>query len=89
VFFNGFDWDDVNIEHVARHGVTPSEAEQAVEDNNFLYYRIDESRYLGYGRTSASGYLVVVFVWRPKHIIRFVTARRMTDSERRRFSRRR
>jgi len=61
VFFNGFNWDDDNIEHVSRHGVTPSEAEQAVEDDNFLYYLVDESRYLGFGQTSAGRYLMAVF----------------------------
>jgi hypothetical protein len=27
-----FDWDDANEEHLARHGVTPEEAEEALTD---------------------------------------------------------
>ena len=26
----GFDWDDANVEHMARHDVTPNEAEQVM-----------------------------------------------------------
>ena len=29
---DGFDWDDGNIDHIAEHGVTPEEAEQALVD---------------------------------------------------------
>jgi uncharacterized protein len=28
-----FDWDAANIRHIARHKVTPEEAEQVVENN--------------------------------------------------------
>ncbi|MGD9892536.1 MAG: hypothetical protein AB7R89_09920 [Dehalococcoidia bacterium] len=27
-----FDWDEFNIEHIAEHGVTPTEAEDAILD---------------------------------------------------------
>jgi uncharacterized DUF497 family protein len=27
-----FDWDDANIEHIAAHGVSPTEAEDAILD---------------------------------------------------------
>jgi uncharacterized DUF497 family protein len=36
-----FDWDDVNRDHIARHGATPDEAEQ-VYWNDPLYLGWDE-----------------------------------------------
>jgi len=26
------DWDDANVEHIARHGITPEEAEEVLLD---------------------------------------------------------
>jgi len=27
-----YQWDDVNISHIARHGVSPTEAEEVIEN---------------------------------------------------------
>ncbi len=89
MFFAGFDWDEENKTHLSRHGVTPDEAEQVVEDEDLLYYHVGEERYLGYGQTAAGRYLTVIFAWRPRRVIRFVTARDMAQGERRLFRRRR
>ncbi len=31
-----FDWDDANILHLARHNITPEEAEQAIRNDSLL-----------------------------------------------------
>lgn len=32
----GFDWDDANEDHIARHGVTPAEAEEVVRGRVYV-----------------------------------------------------
>ncbi len=34
--YEEFDWDDNNIEHIARHGVEPWEAEEALLDPDVI-----------------------------------------------------
>lgn len=65
-----FDWDESNIRHIARHNVTPEEAEQVI-----LGYPLDlevqfneqepsEVRYLQLGATTSSRVLQVLSTWR-------------------------
>ena len=78
-----FDWDDSNVRHLARHGVTPDEVEQ--------FYRHDpliveeqlvngEERYLALGETDAVRRLALVFTIR-RFRVRFVTAYPMTREQ--------
>jgi uncharacterized DUF497 family protein len=85
---SGFDWDEENTAHIARHGVSLGEAEQVLEQDP-LILRTEDQKYLAYGQTEAGRYLLVVFAWRPKRIIRVVTARPMTDGEKKNYRRRR
>ena len=82
-----FEWDAVNTEHIARHSVDIDEAE-AVFDNRPLILRIQEGKYLGIGQTDEGRYLVVVFVRKPGRT-RVITARDLTDAEKKRLKRRR
>jgi uncharacterized DUF497 family protein len=62
-----FDWDDANIAHVAKHDVTPREAEEAYTNNPlYLGYSIvnGEERYSEVGETKAGRILVVVSTMR-------------------------
>lgn len=81
-----FEWDDANIDHVARHEVEPDEAE-AVLDNKPLILKTADDKYLAYGRTDEGRYLLVVFV-RKTGKVRVITARDMTEGEKRRLKRR-
>lgn len=71
-----FDWDKANIEHVARHGVRPKEAEQVIL-NEPLDLGIEivegEERVLNLGATAKGRILLVVTTWRENRI-RVVTA---------------
>ena len=50
-----FDWDEANTTHIARHGVRPEEAEEALTDPRRLVLRIrsqaGEERWTALGAT--------------------------------------
>ncbi len=71
-----FDWDSANSDHIARHRVTPEEAEQVVLNEPLdleLTLRNGEQRIVQVGETDAGRILVVVTTMRAKRI-RVVTA---------------
>lgn len=71
-----FNWDVGNIGHVARHGVSTDEVEEAILDPNTILLEIqacDEERVESVGATSGGRILVVVFTWRGE-AIRPITA---------------
>src|SRR5882672_1998237 len=71
-----FEWDAANIGHVARHGVTQSEVEDAVLDPNAVMLEIDageEERVKAVGATAAGRIIVAVFTLRGE-AIRPITA---------------
>ena len=72
----GFDWDEANIQHLARHKLTPEEFEQAVLRDPILvgYENVDgEDRWTGLGATDSLRVLVLVFTIRGG-CVRAVTA---------------
>ena len=79
-----FWWDEVNIEHIADHGVEPFEAEEVV-DNRPRVLRAGSDKYLAYGQTDAGRYLIVVFALKSEQRLRVITARDMTQAEKNRF----
>ena len=83
-----FEWNEQNLEHIARHGVDRDEAE-AVLDNQPLILRTADNKYLAYGQTDEGRYLLVVFIRKPGPLIRVISARDLTDTEKRRYRRRR
>lgn len=83
-----FWWDDINIDHIARHGVHPLEAQEVIDDDPFVTYR-GEGKYLAYGQTDGGRYLVVVYTWKSNERLRVITARDMNKRERRMFHRKR
>jgi len=80
-----FDWDNRNIEHIARHNVTPDEAEEVFL--GALFRKGREGKLLVYGVTDSGRFLLVVAALKPGGVIRVVTARDMTQSERRYYLR--
>ncbi len=92
-----FVWDDDadasgNVVHVWEHGVTPSEAEEAVLDPRATPAQErsvrGERRYTIIGATAAGRILVVVFVLK-EDALRVVTAYPAKERERRRYRHRR
>ena len=83
-----FDWNDWNLEHIARHGLEPHEVETACRGEKVVL-RGREGRYLLYGRTGAGRYLFVVAAVQGGGRIHVITARDMTQQERRFYHQRR
>jgi uncharacterized DUF497 family protein len=80
-----FDWDDANEEHIARHGVGPSEVEEVFRGHPLLR-RTRQGRYLAYGPTADGRLLFVVFAIK-RAAVRVITSRDMTRRERVAFRR--
>lgn len=71
-----FDWDSGNVEHLARHRVSPPEAEQAVLDPDAIMLEIQhegEDRFKAVGRTAGGRVIAVVFTMRGE-LVRPITA---------------
>ncbi len=79
-----FDWDQANIQHIARHGVTPEEAEQVLRNDPVevqVQLRSGETRTLCLGQTDAGRLVTVVYAIR-RNCIRVVTAHPMNHKQR-------
>lgn len=71
-----FDWDEENQKHIARHGVTPDEAEQVLANDPLDLERQDingEERFASVGLTDGGRWLLVVTTTR-ENKVRVVTA---------------
>lgn len=85
-----FDWDAANEGHIARHGITPEEVEQAWTDPRRVraqaYPTPTERRHAVVGATEGGRVLFVVYtLWRG--MVRVVTAYDAEGPERRRYRR--
>lgn len=94
--FNRLLWRPDRIEHIAWHGLTPEEVEEAVFDDPHRrllrgpHSERDRTRYIYYlyGRSRSGRYLLVVLLDRGRGRALPVTARDMTLRERERYGRR-
>jgi hypothetical protein len=72
-----FEWDQANVEHIARHNVTPEEAQQVLTNEPMeLGYEIvhNEERWTSLGHTNKLRILKVVWTVREDVATRVVTA---------------
>ena len=85
-----FDWDDANVDHIARHPVRPDEAEEALTDPRRIgvsaYDADNERRRAVLGATIDGRLLFVVFTIR-RGKLRVVAARDATTVQRRHYRR--
>ena len=80
-----FDWDAANSGHVAKHGITPEEAQEAVRIEPLeadVQQHETEERVLCFGRTRSGRLLTVLYTQR-RGKIRVVTAYEMTKQQQR------
>ncbi|MBA3364248.1 MAG: BrnT family toxin [Actinobacteria bacterium] len=86
---DAFEWDDINIEHLANHGVTDVEVDQMLSNRNIVMpNRKYPDRKLLIGKTNAGRVLIVSIeptrmegTWRP------ITAREAEPEESKRLER--
>ena len=83
---SGFEWDDDNIFHIARHEFTPEEVEEVFAGDHKVR-RTRQQRYIALGATLDGRLTFVVFRRLPGGPVRVITARDMDTSERRLFRR--
>jgi uncharacterized DUF497 family protein len=87
-----FEWDDPgdadgNVQHIARHGVIPEEAEQVVRNMRNDVDRSDSSTYpITFGRTKTGKDLAVIWfaVGADPEVVRVITAYPVPKPKRRR-----
>lgn len=86
-----FDWDDANIDHIARHGVESEEAEEAATDPNRVaapaYRSQNGERRQAVTERTEEGRLLTVIPTRRGDLSRVVTARKANASECRAYRR--
>ena len=80
-------WDDYRIEHVAQHGVEPEEVWEVCQHPLHLAHAEGRDRYRLYGQTLDGRYLFVVLERLRGTAYRPITARDMTDGEKRGYRR--
>lgn len=92
----GIIWREVVIEKLAvKHSVSPEEVEEALENEEepakirFIEQgeREGEHVYMALGRTEAGRYLTVLFILKQMREALIVSARDMSDKERRQYGR--
>jgi len=87
---NGFDWDEGNIDkNEITHNVRWTECEQIFFNKPLLLLKAGkhssaEKRYYAYGKTDEGRFLTIVFTLR-NNMIRVISARTMSEKERRRY----
>lgn len=81
-------WPESQIDHIARHGITPDELEEVCFGRSLAQKVQSEGKnpvYYVLGQTSAGLYLFCVVIQFPEGKGYPVTARPMTDKEKHRF----
>lgn len=83
-----FRWNDWNLAHAARHGVTPEEAELVVSHSRAPFpRRIDDDKFLVWGQAPGGRYLQVIFVKDLDLTTYIIHARRLDNAEKKRLRR--
>ncbi|MDD5477714.1 MAG: BrnT family toxin [Candidatus Omnitrophica bacterium] len=86
---SNFDWDEQNLEHIHNHFVKDYEVEDVLLFDEPIYYRRKENKYCAFGISNGGRYLFIVFVVKDTGLIRVITARNMTNTEKNLYNKRR
>jgi len=81
-----FRWNQWNVEHIARHGVLPAEAQKVVEHGTKR--RIGDGKFKAVGRGEGDRWLQVIYIFDPPGVVYVIHARPLTESEKRQERRR-
>ena len=83
-----FEWNDTNIEHIARHNVSPDEVEDvAFDDEPWIRRGRKGTRYM-FGYTVGGRYLFIVYRSKNRGIARVITAMDMDEKTRKLYKKR-
>ena len=81
-----FEWDEGNLLHAVRHGVSQEEIEEVIATAS-LIRRGRSGVYVAYGQTFDGRYVVALFEYKGGGVVRPFGARPMTTNEKKRFRR--
>lgn len=81
-------WDEGTIAHLARHGVEPEEVEGVFFKADPYTLKTRQNRYLALGQTQSGRYLAIVFEYFGQYKAKIITARPMSEAERKLYKRR-
>ena len=85
-----FRWNDWNREHATKHGCRVQEIESVVESAEPPYpQRREDDRWLVMGRGAGGRFIQVIYVYSPPKVVYVIHARPLTETEKRRYRRRR
>lgn len=83
-----FEWNEQNIEHIARHGVSPDEVEDvAFDDAPWIKKGRKGTRYM-LGYTVAGRYLFTVYTLKDTEIAKVITSMDMDNKTRKLYKKR-
>jgi len=93
LYWDDFEWDEVNEDHIAKHNVDRYEAEEAATDPSALIWRQGKDRFgsprhLCIGKTDNGRILFLVVDHKEKHLWRVGAARDTAPSERKIYKKR-
>ena len=81
-----FIWDEWNLDHIARHGVSPWEVEQVLAHPR-VERRVRRGARAAYGQSDAGRHLLVVYRPRGRGRVFVITARDMSHREKQNYRR--
>ena len=83
IYVDNFDWDNNNTEHISRHGVCDYEVEHVILYDKARYKQAGGGTYSALGTTEEGRYLMIIFAAKGGGSVRVVTARDMSEKEKR------
>jgi uncharacterized DUF497 family protein len=84
-----FRWNDWNIEHVLKHGISLNEAEDVVRQSARPFPRyLEDGKWLVWGRGQGGRFVQVIFVLDDTADIYVIHARLLTEREKRAYRKR-
>ncbi|MCK4423456.1 MAG: BrnT family toxin [Candidatus Omnitrophica bacterium] len=83
------DWDENNTDHIARHEVSPEEAEEVCFSRSYYIETGRDKYYYITGQTESGRYLFLVIKYLGRRKARVVTARDMDKKEKSRYKKKR
>ena len=81
-----FRWNRWNVEHIARHGVSPEKAEEIIRDATRPHpVRREDDKWLVWGKTAGGDLLQVVFITDEDDLVFVIHARLLTKNEKKEY----
>ena len=89
--YDKFDWDDHNLLHTTRHGISPDESEECFYNEHLVIRKPHsekihgETRFYLLGKTNGNKRLFIVFKKLFDDCVRIISVRTMTKAEEKKY----